>query len=134
MSSAVRLPASGADELFDASPVVREFTNAFLKNKAFTNLPRKFNVAITACTASCTHAETQDVALTPAIKIVDGDEIKGFNVAVGGKDRIGRPSSGHAAWRVRAGRRSRRRCAAISRCSFATTDRAARGTGHGSRF
>ncbi|RPI49459.1 MAG: NAD(P)/FAD-dependent oxidoreductase, partial [Acidobacteria bacterium] len=75
----------GADELFDASPVVREFNNGFLKNKAFTNLPRKFNVAITACTANCTHAETQDVALTPAIKIVDGEEIKGFNVSVGGK-------------------------------------------------
>ena len=75
----------GADELFDASPVVQEFTSAFLKNKAFTNLPRKFNVAITACTASCTHAETQDLALTPAIKIVDGEEIKGFNVSVGGK-------------------------------------------------
>ena len=57
------LSGLGADELFDASPVVREFTSAFLKNKAFTNLPRKFNVAITACTTSCTHAETQDLAL-----------------------------------------------------------------------
>jgi sulfite reductase beta subunit-like hemoprotein/bacterioferritin-associated ferredoxin len=75
----------GADELFDASPVVREFTNAFLNNKTFTNLPRKFNVAITACTANCTHAETQDVALTPAIKNVEGEEVKGFNVSVGGK-------------------------------------------------
>ena len=75
----------GADELFDASPVVRGFTNAFLGNKAFTNLPRKFNVAITACTANCTHAETQDLALTPATKIVGGEEIKGFNVSVGGK-------------------------------------------------
>jgi ferredoxin-nitrite reductase len=71
--------------LFDASPVVREFTHAFLGNKAFTNLPRKFNVAITACLDNCTHAETQDLALTPAIKIVDGEEVKGFNVAVGGK-------------------------------------------------
>jgi NAD(P)H-nitrite reductase large subunit len=75
----------GADELFDASFVVREFTNGFLKNKAFTNLPRKFNVAITACSANCTHAETQDLALTPAVKIVDGEEVKGFNVSVGGK-------------------------------------------------
>jgi NAD(P)H-nitrite reductase large subunit len=75
----------GADELFDASSVVREFNNGFLKNKAFTNLPRKFNVAITACTANCTHAETQDLALTPAVKIVEGEEIKGFNVSVGGK-------------------------------------------------
>jgi NAD(P)H-nitrite reductase large subunit len=79
------LAGVGADELFDASPVVQEFTNAFLDNKAFTNLPRKFNVAITACTTNCTHAETQDLALTPAIKVVDGKEIKGFNVSVGGK-------------------------------------------------
>ncbi len=72
-------------ELFDASPVVREFTEAFLRNKSFTNLPRKFNVAITACTGNCTHTETQDLALTPAIKIVGGVEVKGFNIAVGGK-------------------------------------------------
>jgi ferredoxin-nitrite reductase len=83
----VGCPLAGvaADELFDASPVVREFTNAFLRNRAFTNLPRKFNVAITACTTNCTHAETQDLALTPAVKIVDGEEVQGFNIAVGGK-------------------------------------------------
>ena len=39
-------PAAGLTphELFDASPIVREFTDTFLRNKAFTNLPRKFNV------------------------------------------------------------------------------------------
>jgi NAD(P)H-dependent nitrite reductase large subunit len=73
------------DELFDASRVVREFTEAFLRNKAFTNLPRKFNVAITGCTENCTHGETQDLSLTPAIKVIGGDEVKGFNIAVGGK-------------------------------------------------
>jgi nitrite reductase (NADH) large subunit len=73
------------DELFDASPVVRDFNDAFLRNKAFTNLPRKLNVAITGCTENCTHGETQDLSLTPAIKIIDGDEVKGFNIAVGGK-------------------------------------------------
>jgi ferredoxin-nitrite reductase len=83
----VGCPVAGltGGELFDASPVVREFTSAFLRNKSFTNLPRKFNVAITACTENCTHTETQDLALTPAIKIVGGDEVKGFNIAVGGK-------------------------------------------------
>ncbi len=73
------------DELFDASSVVRDFNEAFLRNKAFTNLPRKFNVAITGCTENCTHGETQDLSLTPAIKIVGGEEVKGFNIAVGGK-------------------------------------------------
>jgi NAD(P)H-nitrite reductase large subunit len=72
-------------ELFDASPVVRQFTEMFLRDKAYTNLPRKFNVTITGCLESCTHSETQDIALTPAVKIIRGVEAKGFNVAVGGK-------------------------------------------------
>jgi ferredoxin-nitrite reductase len=72
-------------ELFDASPVVREFTNMFVRDKAFTNLPRKFNVGISGCTEHCTHAESQDLALTPAVKTIAGQKRSGFNVAVGGK-------------------------------------------------
>jgi NAD(P)H-nitrite reductase large subunit len=83
----VGCPVAGLtdDELFDASQVVREFNDAFLRNRAFTNLPRKFNVAITGCTENCTHGETQDLSLTPAIKVIAGEEVKGFNIAVGGK-------------------------------------------------
>src|SRR5213594_4359857 len=83
----VGCPVAGLtpNELFDASPIVREFTQIFLGNKAYTNLPRKFNVTITACKEACTHAERQDIALTPAMKESGGGEIKGFNVAVGGK-------------------------------------------------
>ena len=79
------LAGLSARELIDASPVVHEFTRLFLRNKAFTNLPRKFNVGITGCVEHCTHAESQDLALTPAIQDVDGRQIHGFNVAVGGK-------------------------------------------------
>jgi ferredoxin-nitrite reductase len=80
-------PVAGltARELFDASPVVEEFTNIFLRNKAFTNLPRKFNVMISGCTEHCTHAESQDLALTPALRKAEGGETAGFNVAIGGK-------------------------------------------------
>ena len=83
----VGCPVAGLtpNELFDASPVVREFTDLFVRNKAFTNLPRKFNVTITACKEVCTHAESQDLALTPALKEIEGAQISGFNVAVGGK-------------------------------------------------
>ncbi|HWP23603.1 MAG TPA: Rieske 2Fe-2S domain-containing protein [Candidatus Binatia bacterium] len=83
----VGCPVAGLtpNELFDASPVVGEFTQLFVGNREYTNLPRKFNVTITACKEACTHAEAQDVALTPAIKEVNGAVVKGFNVAVGGK-------------------------------------------------
>ena len=73
------------NELFDASPVAREFTQMFIGNNAFTDLPRKFNVTITACKEACTHAEAQDLALTPALKEINGTAVPGFNVAVGGK-------------------------------------------------
>jgi len=81
----VSCPLSGlsAGELFDASPFGAEFTNLFLGNKEFSNLPRKFNVAITGCTENCGHAATQDLAMTPARRESDG--AMGFNVAVGGK-------------------------------------------------
>lgn len=70
-------------ELFDAAPVGIEFTTLFLKNKAFSNLPRKFNVTITGCQENCTPAESQDIAMTPAVRETFGTP--GFNVAVGGK-------------------------------------------------
>jgi ferredoxin-nitrite reductase len=72
-------------EIVDASPVVHEFTAMFLGNRDFTNLPRKFNVGISGCPDHCTHGETQDLALTPAILTVGGEAIAGFNIAVGGK-------------------------------------------------
>ena len=72
-------------ELFDASPVARQFTAMFVGDKAFTNLPRKFNVTITGCRDNCTHAETQDLTLVPATQLRNDVEVKGFNVFVGGK-------------------------------------------------
>ena len=69
-------------ELFDAAPVGEEFTRMFLGNRGYANLPRKLNVAFTGCLENCLHAETQDIAMTPALG--PGDT-PGFNVAVGGK-------------------------------------------------
>jgi len=90
-------PAAGItpNELFDASPVALQFTAMLVGNRDYTNLPRKFNVAITGCLENCTHAESQDIALTPAVKQIDGQEVPGFNVGVGGKMGSGgyRPAS-----------------------------------------
>src|SRR5207302_1073870 len=71
-------------ELFDASEVLFELDRIIVGprgNPEFVNLPRKFNVTVTGCTANCTHNESQDLALAPAKK---GSRI-GFNVLVGGK-------------------------------------------------
>ena len=93
----VGCPVAGLtpNELFDASGVVREYNDIFVGNRDYTNLPRKFNVTITGCLDNCTHAVTQDIALTPAVRNIAGKELKGFNVAVGGKQGSGglRPAS-----------------------------------------
>ncbi|NQW22943.1 MAG: ferredoxin--nitrite reductase [SAR202 cluster bacterium] len=70
-------------ELFDASPAGFEYAEMFLNNKEFSNLPRKFNVTITGCLENCTHSETQDLGMVPAVRRFDG--AFGFNVMVGGK-------------------------------------------------
>jgi ferredoxin-nitrite reductase len=76
-------------ELLDASPVCREFTEVFLDNKDYTNLPRKCNVTITGCLENCCHAETQDIALVPSVRELEGESVAGFNMLVGGKQGSG---------------------------------------------
>ncbi len=72
------------NELIDASTVVFELERRLVGsegNPEFTNLPRKFNVIVTGCLENCTHAESQDIALVPALRSYR----VGFNVLVGGK-------------------------------------------------
>jgi ferredoxin-nitrite reductase len=76
-------------ELADASDVITEFNTMLLGNREFTNLPRKFNVTITGCLENCCHVETQDIGLVPAYRELDGRQVNGFNVLVGGKQGSG---------------------------------------------
>ncbi len=76
-------------ELLDASTVGREFTRRILGNKAYTNLPRKFNTTITGCLENCCHTETQDLALIPSYRELEGAQVNGFNVLAGGKQGSG---------------------------------------------
>ncbi len=76
------------DELLDASSIVLELDRFIVGtdgNSEFTNLPRKMNVTVTGCLENCTHNESQDIALVPATKIVDGTIHAGFHILVGGK-------------------------------------------------
>jgi ferredoxin-nitrite reductase len=72
------------NELIDASAIVLELEKTFVGaggNPEFTNLPRKFNIIVTGCLENCSHAESQDIALVPALRSYR----VGFNVMVGGK-------------------------------------------------
>jgi ferredoxin-nitrite reductase len=80
-------PVSGLspDEVVESAGVVRAITEEILGNAAYSNLPRKLNVAVTGCPNNCLHMETQDLALVPAYYDLGHDRCLGFNVLVGGK-------------------------------------------------
>ena len=79
-------PLSGIDpdELIDTRGLCRMvqdmITNMGFGNPAFTNLPRKFNIAIAGCRDNSVHAELNDLGFIPAYK----NDTIGFNVLVGG--------------------------------------------------
>lgn len=74
----------GADELIDTRELVKAvqdmITNQGTGNQEFTNLPRKFNIAIEGSRDNSVHAEINDIAFVPAYR----DDVLGFNVLVGG--------------------------------------------------
>jgi ferredoxin-nitrite reductase len=72
-------------EWLDATPQVQALNKEIVGNRAYSNLPRKFNMAITGCLENCLHTESQDLALIPASQEHEGQVIKGFNILVGGK-------------------------------------------------
>ena len=87
------LAALTSGELFDASRVGVEYTDLLLRNKEFTNLPRKFNVTLNGGLDNCTHTETRDIGMTPAVR--DSEGAYGFDVKVGGKMGSGGMTLGH---------------------------------------
>lgn len=68
------------DELFDPTPVLEEAARLFYGNPDYSDLPRKFKIAITACPDACSAPEINCIGLIGAIR--DGEE--GFGVLVGG--------------------------------------------------
>lgn len=72
------------EEVFDTrelTGLVQDMITAQGKgNSDFSNLPRKFNIAIAGCRDNSVHAEINDLAFVPAYR--QGQF--GFNVLVGG--------------------------------------------------
>lgn len=79
-------PVAGIEpeELLDTREMVSQLQDAIVNsgagNPAFSNLPRKFNIAVEGSRDNSIHAELNDIAFVPAYR--DGQ--LGFNVLVGG--------------------------------------------------
>ncbi len=68
------------DELFDVRRTVRELTEAFLLDREYTDLPRKFKITVTACPYLCSVPEINDLSFVGVSK----DGVEGYTVLVGG--------------------------------------------------
>ncbi len=79
-------PLAGIDrnELIDTKEIVEDLFHFFQNNKDFSNLPRKFKISISANINNASQDRINCLAFTPAIKVVDGHEVIGFHVKVGG--------------------------------------------------
>ncbi|HEX7288087.1 MAG TPA: nitrite/sulfite reductase [Candidatus Angelobacter sp.] len=79
-------PLAGFDaqELFDASPLVREVEQFLVGNSEFYNLPRKYKISISGCRDWCSYPEINDLAFTPVVRENGGKSETGFSVRVGG--------------------------------------------------
>ncbi|MFC7156062.1 nitrite/sulfite reductase [Halomarina halobia] len=79
-------PVAGrdADEHLDVWPLIEGLNEEFKGNPAHENLPRKWKVSITGDTRGSGQGDINDLAFEPAVKEIDGEEVKGFNTLVGG--------------------------------------------------
>lgn len=90
-------PIAGVDpeELIDTRPFcidIQNFiTNSGAGNPEFSNLPRKFNIAVSGSRDDFSHTNINDIGLIP----VPLDGVMGFNVDIGGYFSIKRVAEGY---------------------------------------
>jgi precorrin-3B synthase len=61
----ISCPVSGvdSDELYDVTPLIHRVNDFFVGNRDFSNLPRKFKIAITGCAVRCVYPEINDIGI-----------------------------------------------------------------------
>ncbi len=72
------------NELFDVSPYAQEFTDYFLRNPICQDMGRKFKVAFSSGDHDNAFTYFHDLGFIPRKKTIDGIEVFGFKVMVGG--------------------------------------------------
>jgi len=79
-------PFAGIDpkEPFDITPYAEAFTRYFLRNPICQDMGRKFKVAFSSNETDNAFTYFHDLGFIPRIKVIDGREVRGFKVVVGG--------------------------------------------------
>jgi len=71
-------------EPFDVSPYAHTIFEYFLRNPICQEMGRKFKIAVSSSEEDSAFTFIHDVGLIPKLKTVDGKEVRGFKVYIGG--------------------------------------------------
>ena len=78
-------PVAGkGEEYIESRPILDEIQETIRGDDDLCNMPRKFNISVSGCKQGCAQDAINDIGLEPAHKFIDGEEVKGFNVRIGG--------------------------------------------------
>src|SRR5690606_1169497 len=72
------------DELFDVSPYAESVFQYFLRNPVNQEMGRKNKIGFSSSDKDTGYTYFQDFGFIPRIKVVDGKEVRGFKVVIGG--------------------------------------------------
>ena len=91
----VGCPVAGIDkdEIIDATPVLNEINRHFTDNREFSNLPRKYKIAVCGCRLHCAQPDINCVGVFGQERTVNGKVEVGYGIKLGG----GLSSSPHLA-------------------------------------
>ena len=70
-----------ANEILDASPMLRAAEEVATTHPGFTNLPRKYKTTVSGCASLCTAHEINDISF---VGVTGPDGTPGFDLWVGG--------------------------------------------------
>ncbi|MEX1021714.1 MAG: nitrite/sulfite reductase [Dehalococcoidia bacterium] len=73
-----------ADEPFDVTPYAGAFVRYWVRNPLSQLLPRKFKVTFSGSDADAAMTGIHDIGWLPRVQVVDGQEVRGFKMLVGG--------------------------------------------------
>ncbi|WP_247005646.1 nitrite/sulfite reductase [Halorientalis litorea] len=78
-------PVAGkAEEYVETRELLDEIQADIRGDDDLSNMPRKFNISVTGCRQGCAQDAINDIGLEPAHKLIAGEDVRGFNVRVGG--------------------------------------------------
>ncbi len=72
------------DEAFDITPYAGALVRYFVRNPLSQALPRKFKVTFSGSDADAAMTAIHDIGFIPRVREIDGREVRGFKMVVGG--------------------------------------------------